>query len=337
MAFFCSACGRPTGPQDRFCEVCGARLNPSKVHGGEWRSSAPAPVPAATCPGCDGSYDADGYCEGCGRRRPASRARAELELAGVAAVTCTGPNRKRNEDAVAIGRLDEPACTVAVVCAGISSSLHAGAAAIAAAEAAGVALLRHLGEGDPPALAVRQAHRAAQAAVAGLAGPGTAHNAPACTFVAGIVPAAGPAGVTVGWVGDSRAYWVPADGPARQLTDDDATGGGASPHSAPLTRWLGADAGPLDVRLTSVVGPVGGAVGGSVDGSVGGPGAGAPFVLVLCSDGLSRYLSHPEGLTVVRGAAPAAAARTLADFAVEAGGADNIAVAVAPFAGYNVI
>jgi serine/threonine protein phosphatase PrpC len=308
MAYFCSACGTRTGPQDRFCEVCGARLSASKVHGGVWRSSAASP---SSCPVCDGSYDPDGYCADCGRRRTASRDRAELALTGVAAVTCTGPNRKRNEDAVAIGRLDDPGWTVAVVCDGISSSLRADDAAIAGAEAAVVALLRHLGEGDAPALAVRQAHRAAQAAVAGLAGPGTAHNAPACTFVAGVV---GAGSITVGWVGDSRAYWVPAGGPARQLTDDDATGGGTSPHSAPLTRWLGADAGPLDVRLTTV---------DSVPAGV----------LVLCSDGLSRYLAHPEGLTVVRGAAPGAAARTLADFAVEAGGADNIAVAIAPFPG----
>ncbi|WP_455604816.1 PP2C family protein-serine/threonine phosphatase, partial [Cellulosimicrobium funkei] len=44
-------------------------------------------------------------------------------------------------------------------------------------------------------------------------------NPPSCTFVAAVVD--GPL-VVAGWVGDSRAYWIPDDGDAHQLSVDDS-------------------------------------------------------------------------------------------------------------------
>ena len=49
---------------------------------------------------------------------------------------------------------------------------------------------------------------------------------------------------------------------------------------------------------------------------------------MLCSDGLSRYLPEPAALDAVAGAPPYEAAHRLTRFALDAGGADNIAVAV---------
>ena len=55
--------------------------------------------------------------------------------------------------------------------------------------------------------------------------------------------------------------------------------------------------------------------------------------LILCTDGLWNYLSGPDRLVSLvdalpSGAAPAAIARSLTEFALECGGHDNITVAV---------
>jgi serine/threonine protein phosphatase PrpC len=138
-----------------------------------------------------------------------------------------------------------------------------------------------------------------------------------------------PGGViTVGWVGDSRAYWLAEPGaaePARLLSADHtaeaaAAAGTLDPAVAAIrpdaiTRWLGADgdAEPEVVALTP-----------------GGPGA-----LLLCTDGLWKYLPDAAALAAVAlpalslGGAPAAAA-ALTAAALAAGGADNVTVAVLP-------
>ena len=94
---------------------------------------------------------------------------------------------------------------------------------------------------------------AAKAAAAAAADPAAA---PSCTYTAAIVvpTPAGTAQITVGNVGDSRAYWFPEPpAPAQQLTVDDSlaqeliTAGAAAESEAvqrgahTLTRWLGAD------------------------------------------------------------------------------------------------
>ncbi|MFC7485018.1 hypothetical protein ACFQX7_40135 [Luedemannella flava] len=56
-----------------------------------------------------------------------------------------------------------------------------------------------------------------------------------------------------------------------------------------------------------------------------------PGRLVLCSDGLSRYLTGPVDLAPVATEEPGAAARRLTQFALDAGGVDNIAVVVLPY------
>ena len=48
--------------------------------------------------------------------------------------------------------------------------------------------------------------------------------------LAPIVAAAGT--ITVGWVGDSRAYWLGRDGDARRLTEDDSWADGAGRRRA---------------------------------------------------------------------------------------------------------
>ena len=132
--------------------------------------------------------------------------------------------------------------------------------------------------------------------------------------------------MAVGWVGDSRGYWFGRDGP-RIVTNDDTWAShelragrlteaqvASYPRAGAITRWLGTGmpSGPPHV----------------VSFRPQGPGR-----LVICSDGLWRYL--PTISTLVSAVADngprASAIRTalaLTNFALAAGGHDNVTVAV---------
>ncbi|MGI5184380.1 PP2C family protein-serine/threonine phosphatase [Dactylosporangium sp. CA-152071] len=248
----------------------------------------------------------DGYCDACGARRTVGLDHAEDELPGVAAVTDRGLRKGRNEDAYAIGVAGGRRAVV--VCDGVSSSPDSDTAATTAVvEAIGVLV----GGGD-----IAGAYRAASDAVARLAAASV--DAPACTFLAAVVE---DGQVTVGWVGDSRAYWLDADGGARCLTVDDSLAGQLaaagvdaaalrlSAQAAALTRWLGADAPAGDPHLVTLRPEAGG-------------------VLLLASDGLTRYTTWSDDIDGTIGARELA--RTLTTFARDAGGADNITVAAVP-------
>ena len=149
-------------------------------------------------------------------------------------------------------------------------------------------------------------------------------SGPACTVVAAVVT---EGSATVGWVGDSRAYWLPDGGPGALLTADDswlaqtvAAGADAAraaldPRAHTITAWLGAGAPTLDVHVTTVP-PEG------------------PGTLVLCTDGLWNYHEAPDDLAAELPADaardPLGAARALVAAALARGGRDNITVAVLP-------
>lgn len=328
----CPNCGSDVDPGDGFCEECGTPLR--------GRPAAPAPAPAAAAPAprpcvdC-GSADigADGYCRHCGARQPDARDHMELDVAGVGAASDKGLRHSRNEDAMAVLRLDTG--VVAVVSDGVSSSPHPEDASRAAADTGVAVLGERIAAGDDPRAATLLAVERAAATVTGLAE--SEFHAPACTYVSAFV---GTDAITVGWVGDSRAYWLTADPPpvregaptaasaSALLTEDDSWAGRmvawgvmseqeaqADAKAHVLTCWLGADAGELGPRVRTFVPP--------------GPGA-----VVVCSDGLWNYL--PEADTL-RAAAPDArtdprgTAAALVRRALDAGGHDNVTVVVVPF------
>ncbi|MEV0129316.1 protein phosphatase 2C domain-containing protein [Dactylosporangium sp. NPDC050688] len=326
MTVACPACAVSTVDGDRFCESCGTDLSaptgpsfPPRPPAGAgepagaavWRSSRAADGP---CAACGGPAGADGYCDGCGLRRDAGLEHAEDDLPGVTAVTDRGLRKGRNEDAYAIGVTGGRRAVV--VCDGVSSAPDSDTAATTAAVAAIEVLT---GGGD-----VAAAYRAASAAVAVLAGSGAPFDAPACTFLAAVVE---DGQITVGWVGDSRAYWLDGDG-AHCLTVDDSLAGqlaaagidaGAlrlSAQAAALTRWLGADAPAGDPHLTTLRPTTAG-------------------VLLLSSDGLTRYPAWTGAVGGDGGSdgggGVAQLARRLTAFARDAGGADNITVAAVAF------
>ncbi|MEU5991986.1 protein phosphatase 2C domain-containing protein [Spirillospora sp. NPDC047418] len=262
----------------------------------------------------------DGFCERCGLRQPDGPGQGEVDLGPAgAAVSDRGLRRKRNEDAVAIARLPQGAC--AVVCDGVATAPGSREAARRAADAALAVLTGRVSVGMDPQGATRAAAERAAEVVAGLArGPDAA---PACTFASAI---ADPAGVTVGWVGDSRAYWLSEAG-SRLLTRDDswaatmveqgamsAAQAWADRRAHMITAWLGADAGPVEPHVAAFRPTV-------------------PGLVVVCSDGLWNDLPEAADLAAVAlggAGGPLGAARRLLRAALEAGGRDNVTAAVIP-------
>jgi PPM family protein phosphatase len=131
---------------------------------------------------------------------------------------------------------------------------------------------------------------------------------------------------TIGWLGDSRAYWL---APARslQLTQDDSwmrdaiesgnytpAEAEASPYAHAIVRWLGADTaddGKPNLATFKI------------------PSQG---YLLLCTDGLWNYAPDPAYLHHLIHQSPAAESRAivrhLIGYANQQGGQDNITVAI---------
>ena len=175
----------------------------------------------ATCHECGGDIAADGYCSRCGAKARSLRDHfTEQPAPWVAAVCDRGVRHSRNEDAVALeARLEPGSHAVLVVCDGVSSSTDSDVASLAAARAARDVLA----SSSPSGIGTAAAHVAATAKALDAAvdaaneaviantveGPGEPAS---CTFVAAVVDASL---LVVGWVGDSRAYWLPATGEPR--------------------------------------------------------------------------------------------------------------------------
>ncbi|WP_217549362.1 PP2C family serine/threonine-protein phosphatase [Streptomyces sp. GbtcB6] len=285
-----------------------------------------------------GRVDDDGYCENCGHAQPRERDHMEQEAGPVAAVSDRGLRHHRNEDAFAVGHTALPDGTpvsLAVVCDGVSSATRPDEASMAASRAAIEALLAALEQGTHPQQALHDAIVTASQAVNALAEePPSARehtphqNAPACTIVASIV-ASGL--LVVGWVGDSRVYWVPVDrgAPAARLTEDDSWAAQmvaaglmseaeayADERAHAITGWLGADAYEVEPHTASFK-------------------PDRPGVVVVCTDGLWNYAETAEEMSEIVPAdaavRPLHAARVLVGHALDGGGHDNVTVALLPF------
>lgn len=323
----CPECSTPVGGHDRYCEHCGRNL---LIHRSPAGGPGAGPRAVASCVSCEHiGIDTEGFCLRCGRAQPSSRDRVEYDLGLVAGVSDRGKRRERNEDSLAVGWVGRPAapsCVVAVVCDGVASSEGGAEASQAAADAAvDILLAAMLGTADPEA-ATRAAAAAASAAVVQLAGEDVS-SSPASTYVSAIVTSTE---VTVGWIGDSRAYWLASAGDgtrSRCLTVDhtranelvasgvNAVAAGAEDDAHALSRWLGADADDPEPQVQRFR-PSG-------SGTV-----------LLCSDGLWGYLSGPGVLSAhipIGGRDPLGAAVGLVAAALERGGRDNIAVVAVPF------
>lgn len=360
-ALFCENCGAkvgadaaptaldvPAGATDDDSPIS----RPTSVNHQQVVADAPQ---TRVCADCGGTVGAEGYCDQCGAKAATERDHfREAPAAWVAGVCDRGVQHHRNEDAMALWA-DASGRAVLVVCDGVSSSTDSDVASLAAARAARDVLRAPMpkGLGVPESVEAAAAKVFAQAAAAANTAviANTAPSSPnpaSCTFVA--VTLEGEL-LRHACIGDSRAYWFPDAGEGVQLTTDDSMAqmliaGGTSreeaeraPQAHAITKWLGKDS-PDIVPVT----------GSRVL-------EGAGWVLV-CSDGLWNYASDPAALRTQLDAAltsvgesgqaapaeggaaavpaegsaapaPADVALALVEFAKQAGGHDNITVALA--------
>jgi len=287
---------------------------------------------------CGGVVADDGFCSVCGKKAPSPRDHwKETPADWVGGVCDKGIVHARNEDAMALAALTDRSLAVLVVCDGVTSAPDSDRAALAAARIAcstlaGSSLPTNTGVAGTVShwsAAITRACLDANSAAVGVARSlGNPSEPPSCTFVAAVLD--GDV-VTLGWCGDSRAYWLPDDGDAVQLMLDHSLGteliqGGmtvaeaaADPTFHTITRWLGADSVDSTPEIASMQ-------------------LRAAGWLLLCSDGLWNYASPASSLQLLvreqvemGHAAPVAIADALVRFANGQGGHDNITAALARY------
>ncbi|WP_018331381.1 PP2C family protein-serine/threonine phosphatase [Actinomycetospora chiangmaiensis] len=283
-----------------------------------------------------------GFCDECGRPGTAgegtvpedARDHAEHAVAGAAAITDLGRVRAANEDAYGLARLplagDAGDLVVGVVCDGVASvpgSERASLAACAAVLDAARDALAHPDVDDPdlaPTGGVdltELAHVCADAATEAVTALAEGRDAPACTYVSALVV---DEILVIGWVGDSRAYWLVPDAPEESVvltTDDswaaeavaigllDADAAYADPRAHAITRWVAADGPPGPAHVVAHA-------------------ADRSGVVLICSDGLWNHVPAPADLARLLADDPAETARTMLDAALDDGGTDNTTLVV---------
>jgi serine/threonine protein phosphatase PrpC len=314
----CLKCGAAVLAGDKFCEECGTPLTASKP-----------PTSNHSCEKCGAgaeAIDAEGYCSNCGFRQVAlERDRLEVVInLNLAGVSDRGLKHHRNEDFLALQQVNGSQVNILVVCDGVSNSEEPDIAARTAAESACTTLATVCQQGEKPESAIKSAFASALAAICKIPYKRSINSDPPSTTIVAAVVHNHTA--TIGWLGDSRAYWISANG-SQQLTQDDswltevvAAGkmteaeARQSSDAHAITRWLGADV--VEDAIPSIVNFII-------------PGSG---YLLLCTDGLWNYTSEPGKLAnLVQKSSSTDAisiSRSLVEFARQSGGHDNITVAV---------
>ncbi len=233
---------------------------------------------------------------------------------GSAVTTLRGFGNRTNEDAGTTLTMPDGS-RVVISADGLSSTSGSEWASYIVVSAARTELARTDRPGRTPAQAIQDAYAAAadaltEAYAATHPNPVADPRPYATTLVIGIVTRSGE--VTVGWVGDSRAYWLDATSPgdSRLLTADHTVAG-------IMTHWLAPDFRPeLSMRTDRVTGP---------------------GLLVATTDGLHGRFDGPAQLAGVFDGHEAArrlpvmAAPLLAAASRDGGGTDDATAAVALF------
>jgi serine/threonine protein phosphatase PrpC len=305
------------------------------------------------CPGCAVACDsADHFCSDCGAPLPAAEMRGGERCvigAGLAALSDAGLVHRSNDDAFMIsGPPDGGPGTVIVVCDGVSNSQTPDLAAAVAARAAHDSLVQALACAtaveDATRHAILEAHRAVCALTHDRHNP---LDPPAATIIVASI-GIGPRGtmaVTVGWLGDSRLYWLSenrsADGGGALLTRDhswlnDVLDRGAmmpaAAHADPRASALVACLGSTDFTTPTIC----------PEPSIRSIESDENGWLLACSDGLWAYAPTPAELVAAAGiGGPIDDAMGLGERLIACaragGGRDNITGALARIRGRNCV
>jgi serine/threonine protein phosphatase PrpC len=258
-----------------------------------------------------------------------------LETKRIAEICDPGLWRPYNQDATALAHGEtlagEP-YVILVVCDGVSSSSYSDRASRVAADTTRDALDRfarseQMAQQSSDA-AVSEAIRGAHLAVCAAHAQDPVSDLPGTTIVVGMIH---KKRLTLGWIGDSRAYWLGERG-AELLTHDhswvnEAIARGEVKHPSEVQ-------GALAHTITRCLGPLEAGEGPTeVDPDVRSREITGPGLVMLCSDGLWNYAPDAEDLARVMLAAPdegnaAGVARLLVNYALARGGQDNVSVAV---------
>jgi PPM family protein phosphatase len=243
--------------------------------------------------------------------------------------------RPYNQDSTAIANdltsSGEP-FTVLVVCDGVSSSSFSQMASSIASRAARDALTHFARSPDikheTTASAVAQAIRAAHLAICAAHVAEPVSDLPGTTIAAGLIYRRR---LTIGWVGDSRCYWLTPRG-AELLTHDHSWVNEA------IARGEVKDAtevqGALAHTITKCLGPLEvGDVPAEIEPDVRSRDLAGPGLVLLCTDGLWNYAPEPEDIARVMRVAPdetnaVGMARLFINYALARGGQDNVSVAL---------
>ena len=255
------------------------------------------------------------------QRRRFSRSPA----AWIAGTSDIGSKHRTNQDAMCLAVREQPApVAVIAVSDGVSTARGSEIASLVASEAAVASLTESVSQRQDPSIAFTEAFQAAHDAVLQ-----AADDPSACTLIAAIMA---PDGITVGNVGDSRAYWISDSSTSYLLSTDDSMAQARimlgmdrhtaenSPQAHSITKWLGRDATDITPSVVAYQPTTHG-------------------WLLLCSDGLWNYASSVEEMhqlitgTLAEHPDTEAATQALADWANEQGGRDNITVVLARYQG----
>ena len=318
----CPYCEASVTDLARFCESCGKAL-----------PTPPVILPLdrkeqlfCNCPFGQSQPDDDGYCEVCGIRCTAANNRfvpmAESPDENLAVVSDIGRRHSTNEDAGAVTRLAN-GDVVLVIADGVSSSVNA----ISAATLAVKIVRDELATGPSLAdavLTMRQAIEKAHKAIIHLPNNSSMDvDGPETNIVAALKQGDQ---LVIGWVGDSRAYFINDDSEELLTVDDswveEVVQSGQFTREQALvnkqahyiTQVLGMKDGPINIHILQKK-------------------AVTAKLILLCSDGLWNYFQQTGDLVgAANKCGPQADALTLCQHLVrqanERGGHDNITVAI---------
>lgn len=332
----CIKCKDKIPKAARFCESCGSRVGVDEPSNKDI-TPVISVTTACKCGAAFEAIDSQSFCSECGRRyqQPKQDRLVIKATNNFSAITDRGIKHAKNEDYVALGieDLDGSPIYIMVVCDGLSSSQKADKASEVAAKTACSTILsdiktQNFDSFDPNAMIVK-AIEAANTAVCSLDyDPNYKKDPPSTTIVMAIIYRNS---VTIGWVGDSRAYWVTPYGEKLlthdhswlnevialgKMTEQEAL---MSPRMHEITKCLGIfepnDTNPsLEPSVISYLLP-------------------ETCWLILCSDGLWNYAPYPKELAKLLHQFPKkddahALSENLIEFALSQGGRDNITVAI---------